>query len=238
MRDKNVVTDSVDRIVCLCFSFFSLSHSLSHSDSLHFLLSHSTKRRDLSGHHYVLKVFSNQWLGLGEEIKKQKSNDALPRSNCHSWLWLLNDHVETGSINDSRVGLRRKLKRRRLPPVGWRRKDESVRCMRIFWLNWFNNVSSVGQSLNLKTQWWWFGVEPCLFFSCPGMCDVSRNDRLLIKKIETKTRKEEKKKKKKKTQLTWRVKELVAKRKRRRRKREREGEERWEMGEGRREKEN
>ena len=69
-----------------------------------------------------------------------------------------------------------------------------------------------------------------IVFSRPGMCDVSRNSRLLIRKIEAKTTKEEeeaaekKKEKKKKTQLTWRVKELVAKRERRRRKRERERE--------------
>lgn len=55
----------------------------------------------------------------------------LPRSNCHSFRWLLNDQVELCSGVDSRVGFRRKLKRRRLPPAddGWRRNEDSLRCM-------------------------------------------------------------------------------------------------------------
>ena len=64
-----------------------------------------------------------------ERKEENDGNRRLPRSNCHSCVWSLNDQVDVGSGMDSRVGLRRKLNRRRLPPPGWRRKDESVRCM-------------------------------------------------------------------------------------------------------------
>ena len=69
----------------------------------------------------------------GEGFPSSKGKHViLPRSNCHSWLWSWNDQVDVGTRRDSRVGLRRKLNLRKLPPPGCRRKYESVRCMCVY----------------------------------------------------------------------------------------------------------